>query len=105
MNPGGKRGGKSTAPAGASIVGAERFKRVSNIEANNRLTNLRGRVDSRAGDAYKVESMISDMRVRGERNTQGLQALADKRFKRIEPARRAMQRYQRLMEAAGIQPR
>lgn len=92
------------APSGATAA-APRFKRVSDIEANNRLTSLRGRVDSRAGDAYKVESMISDMRIRGEGNTKGLQALADKRFKRIEPARRAMQRYERMMEASGIQPR
>ena len=107
-NPGGSN---ATAPAGVGDSGktvtavSPRFNRVSDMEANNRLTNLRGRVDSRAGDAYKVESMISDMRIRGEGNTKGLQALADKRFKRIEPARRAMQRYQRMMEASGIQPR
>ncbi len=96
--------GSGGAPSGATTV-APRFKRVSDMEANNRLTNLRGRVDSRSADAFKVESMASDMRFRGEKNAKGLQALADKRLKRIEPARRAMQRYQRMMEASGIKVR
>ena len=101
MNPGGKRGGKATAPAGM----APRFPVQDQMKVQRNLVDLEGRVRSRNQDAIRAQNSAWDIKagtVRG--NYAGMQALADKRGARVKPAQRALDRYKRMAERAGYKP-
>lgn len=101
MNPGGRRGGKSTAPAGKSAP-APRFPVQDAMKVQRNLVNLEGRVRWRNQDAFRAESSARNIKAGISRgNYAGAQALADKRVARIKPAQRALDRYKRMAAQAG----
>ena len=101
MNPGGKRGGKATAPAGM----APRFPVRAPLRVARNIVELEGRVRFRQTEAGRAQNSAWDIKagtVQG--NYAGMQRVADKRIASIKPAQRALDRYKRMAERAGYKP-